>query len=449
LLYNKEKDEVNQDTKLVTSIDNPPQEGEYLGSAFNLASAAIGLGIMSLPLTVKDAGLGLGVFLFVIMGLINIYSLDVVVSCAAICEKITFQDTVKEAFGAGPSQIFGGVLIWQATASTVASFIIVADLVTPSFSDSNMLADRNVVIVVSLVVLLPLCMLRKVNSLRIASAGAIASFLYMACFVFVKYWAGTKTDQKLVIVEDEWHLITSIPVIIYAYTCHSQAIPVYAELKHRTPWMMYRVIWGGVFLSFALYISVGIFGYLSFGGDVKSNILLNYDDGDPFVLIGRFAICSAIILGYPMSSWVMRNSFEQILFYFKQRSRSYMELEDQENETALFMQNWRYVSGTQNFLETAVILVGSMFLAILIPDITTIFRFAGSTSAVAINFIIPGFMYIQLCNKYARKDGHLFVHGRLVKHLKARKVCAGLLIFFGFSIGIIGTVTTIMCYKGC
>jgi len=333
----------------------------------------------------------------------------------------------------------GGVIIWQGAASTIGSFIIIANLVTSTFDD-GILHNRNVVIFISLFVLFPLCLLRSMNALRHASGGAIAAFLYMAVLVFVMFFVDGITTNEIVWVNRDLRVAQSIPVIIYAYTCHSQCLPVYGELKERTGSYMYKVVWGGVTLSYVLYSTVGVFGYLTFGSDVEDTILVNYDDSNPAVIIGRFSIVAAIILGYPMSSWVMRDSFEQIYFFVREKRNPYHELEG-ENYTK---RSHRTVPRMQNLIEITVILAFSVALAILIPDIRTISSIVGSTSAVTINFIIPGAMFIRLCTKCAAQNkGVILMHGKEYTHVKARKVGAGILIAFGFAVGILGTAMTI------
>lgn len=45
--------------------------------------------------------------------------------------------TLRQAFGPRASTAMGLVLMWSSSASTVASFIIIADLVTPTFEVCN------------------------------------------------------------------------------------------------------------------------------------------------------------------------------------------------------------------------------------------------------------------------------------------------------------------------
>jgi len=194
---------------------------------------------------------------------------------------------------------------------------------------------------------------------------------------------------------------------------------------------MLRVILGGVFLSFALYITVGVFGYLSFGPAIKDNILLNYSTdskANPEVLIGKLMICSAVILGYPMSSWVMRNSFEQIYFYYKAKRARYQKLDREDTDTLVT----QTVSWRQNLLETAVILGVSVIIAMAIPQINTVFGLVGSTSSVTLNFIVPGLMYIKLLKKHPSKGSPV------------KRVGAMTLVVFGVVVGIVGTATTII-----
>jgi len=247
-------------------------------------------------------------------------------------------------------------------------------------------------------VIFPLSLLRNMNALRHASGIAICAFLYMTGFVFLYFFVEGKTNHNVILVNTDWQVARAIPIVVYAYSCHSQCLPVYGELKERTASYMRNVVWGGTALSFALYATVGLFGYLSFGEDVKGNVLLNYDSGNAFALIGRIMICCAIMFGYPMSSWVIRNSFEQIYFYLKEKYNPYNQIEDDSGKPL------RKVTHLQNFIEIFVILSISVLLAIVIPNITTIFGVVGSTGSVTINFIVPGVMYLKICKKYLQRD---------------------------------------------
>eukprot|EP00026_Physarum_polycephalum_P007672 Phypoly_transcript_07737.p1 GENE.Phypoly_transcript_07737~~Phypoly_transcript_07737.p1 ORF type:complete len:474 (+),score=61.35 Phypoly_transcript_07737:98-1519(+) len=408
-------------------------EGQFFGSAFNLASAAIGLGILSLPYTIHNSGLAMGGALFVLMAVVTVYSLNILICSAEMCKKRTYQDTVKETFGETISILTGGVIIWSGSGSTISSFTIVADLFSPIFKKGNLLNNRIFVMFLSLVVLFPLCYMRRINSLRHASGIAIGAFLYMSALVVISFFVeGETADDLLYVGLSEVDIARSIPIIVYAYTCHTQAIPVYAELRDRTSRAMFRVICGGVFLSFFLYFTTGIFGYLTFGREIQDNILKNYDPKKWEVLLGRILVCSAVLLGYPMSTWVMKDSFEQIYFYVQEKRALYRKFDVDDDLPLARMVTWR-----QNLLETIALLAISISIAILIPKINVVFGLVGSTCSVTLNFILPGLMYSKLLRRFPPKDP-------LAWSTRIHKAGPVVLVGFGIAIGILGTTTTII-----
>ncbi len=123
-----------------------------------------------------------------------------------------------------------------------------------------------------------------------------------------------------------------------------------------------------------------------------------------------------------MSSWVMRDSFEQIYFYVKERRALHQKLDYEVyllifsllhqcgflihfiKEKELGIRLNRKVTWKQNLLETVVILGISILIAIVVPKITIVFGLVGSTSSVTLNFILPGLMCIEpfpFCGKCA------------------------------------------------
>lgn len=63
------------------------------------------------------------------------------------------------------------------------------------------------------------------------------------------------------------------------------------------------------------------------------------------------------------------------------------------------------MSRLQNTVEMTVILGISVLVAILVPEITTIFGISGSTGSVMINFIVPGLMCILKLVLYGSSGG--------------------------------------------
>lgn len=64
------------------------------------------------------------------------------------------------------------------------------------------------------------------------------------------------------------------PIICFAYQCHLTSIAVYKELSSPTPARMGAV----TFIALGIfYTSAGLFGYLTFGAETQSDVLVLQD----------------------------------------------------------------------------------------------------------------------------------------------------------------------------
>ena len=50
-----------------------------------------------------------------------------------------------------------------------------------------------------------------------------------------------------------------------------------------------------------LYTGVMVLGHLTFGDATRSNLLLNYAEGDALAVLGRVATALSILFGYPLA----------------------------------------------------------------------------------------------------------------------------------------------------
>ena len=82
--------------------------------------------------------------------------------------------------------------------------------------------------------------------------------------------------------------------------CHISSVPVYASLKKRTIGQFARVITGALIIATVTYVMTGIYGSLTFGDQVCSDVLLSYDAGNVTVTIARVMILCNMLTSYPI-----------------------------------------------------------------------------------------------------------------------------------------------------
>lgn len=139
---------------------------------------------------------------------------------------------------------------------------------------------------------------------------------------------------------------------------------------------MIRAVRISLVLCAAIYLAIGLFGYLLFGDSIMPDILVNFDQSSGSAIgsllndIVRLSYALHVMFVFPLLNFSLRANIDEFLFPKK-------PLLATDN-------NKRFVS------LTLVLLAISYLAAIAIPNIWYFFQFLGSTSAVSLAFIFPG-----------------------------------------------------------
>jgi len=134
---------------------------------------------------------------------------------------------------------------------------------------------------------------------------------------------------------------------------------------------MTRVSYYTGIITFALYTTTGIIGILAFTDTVKQNIMLNYER-DIAVNILLISMAAAILFGYPLTLYVLREIVDDLLF---------------SSFTFSFIR----------FGIEAVIIIGASFtVAVLIPQFIQILGLFGSITKVFLGQVFPALFYLKI-----------------------------------------------------
>eukprot|EP01080_Neovahlkampfia_damariscottae_P008260 gene8260-85_t len=392
----------------------PPRETNIFLSIFNLANAAIGMGVFAFPFTYQRTGVVSGLLLTSFLVVMAALTLYILVHFGG--DARSYQEVVKTKLGKIPGFICELILIFYLSGGCIAYLNIVGDTLSPTMAywfqhwrvsgNLKQLADRRfVIILVTVVVILPITFFKNMKWLGIASVIAIFSAAYTVVFVDVKgliyiienqgFAQGTQPFINL-----DPNFLISIPLICLSFQCHIHVIPVYAELKKASRAKMIAVIIGGLLICFTFYASVGFFGYVNFGSAVEGNVIRNYEINDMIALFARLTVATLVALSYPLRYFATRKTIESLFF------KDGME-------------------ATTDYLITTIFVILTILLSMFIPDITDIFGIIGSIGAVSLMFIFPG-MLLWTTQKFIWR------------------VCSVTLVVFGMIMGIAGTVVTMM-----
>ena len=119
------------------------------------------------------------------------------------------------------------------------------------------------------------------------------------------------------------------------------------------------------------YEAIAVFGVLTFGNQINSDLMMNYDATKPLVLIGIAAIAFKTITTYPLILFPARLAIDDSLV------KLFKVTNPQKNEL------------TRRILIVLLWFLSTLALAIFVPDISFTISLMGSL-AVLFTLVIPG-----------------------------------------------------------
>eukprot|EP00122_Pirum_gemmata_P016246 Pgem_evm2s15182 len=136
------------------------------------------------------------------------------------------------------------------------------------------------------------------------------------------------------------------------YTCHQNIFAVFnesgEEKQKKKKNTLYAVVFTIFFVSL-VYLLVGVCGYLSYGSNVKSNIIQNFPTGSSFVYVSILQIFIAVmvILAYPLQCHPARISAINLIFNASEKLKKYQSRKKVVSDTMATSVDDFYFSSTE------------------------------------------------------------------------------------------------------
>ncbi|KAL1447807.1 hypothetical protein MTO96_028318 [Rhipicephalus appendiculatus] len=354
-----------QDESSTSSTSNDTKGSSWISAVFLIINAALGAGLLNFPHAFDQAG-GVAVALSVqaVLLLFVVGALLVLAYCARQHDCATYQEVVLRVY-----RIF-------------------ASLYGPSYCIHWFMHRDFIIVTTSIVLILPMCFSRKIDFLKYPSMFGVLAALYLVLLVVVQYFVGESkspgTRSSPNTLED---VLTAVPVVCFGYQCHVSSVPIYSCLEDRRLSTFAKAVLSATLFTALLYTVAGVFGYLTFGQGVASDILELYDARQPLVLVGILAMALKIITTYPILTFCGRTAVDDLYGQFRSLD------EDAKRKRELF----RRITIVSVWFCTSVV------LACLVPNISIVIRIIGSLAAAFI-FVFPGlcllFVSVKLDNYY-------------------------------------------------
>ncbi|KAL2261988.1 hypothetical protein VTK26DRAFT_2821 [Humicola hyalothermophila] len=412
---------VNPDMAHPRRTRSPKMGGGHasmMSSNINLLNTIIGAGTLAMPAAMSHFGVMLGVILILWCGFTSALGLYLQARCSRYLDRGTSSFfALSQLTYPNAAVVFDAAIAIKCFGVGVSYMIIIGDLmpgVAEAFGSEALglpyMEDRRFWITVFFVLfIVPLSFPKRLDSLKYTSVVALLAIGYLIILVVYHFAADGITDTGDIRVI-EWEgpvaALSSLPVVIFAYTCHQNMFSILNEIKDNSPGSIVGVVSGSIGTAASVYILVAITGYLTFGNDIQGNIVGMYLPSVAST-IAKAAIVALVTFSIPLQIHPCRASVDAVLRWRPDKSRSNSLAAgqpllpsntnaaaaaplDSHGAPVVAMSEWRFA------LITSTILVLSYLTALSVSSLDRVLAYVGSTGSTAISFILPGLFYYKI-----------------------------------------------------
>ncbi|KAF2175759.1 hypothetical protein K469DRAFT_756014 [Zopfia rhizophila CBS 207.26] len=399
-------------------------QATWISSVINLVNTILGAGLLAMPSALSKMGIFLGIFVIAWAGLTAGFGLYLQTRCARYVDRghVSFA-ALSQLTYPNLSIIFDAAIAIKCFGVGVSYLIIIGDLMpgvvvgfAPRASDIAFLVDRQFWITAFMLIVIPLSFLRRLDSLKYTSVVALCSIAYLVILVVAHFINGDTLEDRGTVRVFKWAgpvpVLAAFPVIIFAYTCHQNMFSILNEIADNSHFRTTSVIFASIGAACSLYILTGITGYLSYGDNIKGNIVSIYPTAVAST-IGRLAIVILVMFSYPLQIHPCRASIDACLKWRPRRRNTQTESSPSRNTllnpSKSSSKPAAEIGDIRFAIITTILIVLSFVVAMTVSSLEKVLAYVGSTGSTTISFILPGLFYYKI------SDPDSAHHQRLVK----------------------------------
>uniref|UniRef100_A0A673NBE5 Solute carrier family 38 member 8b n=1 Tax=Sinocyclocheilus rhinocerous TaxID=307959 RepID=A0A673NBE5_9TELE len=372
-----------------------PRLGSF-GAIFIMLKSALGAGLLNFPWAFEKAG-GVNTAISVEMvSLVFLISGLVILGYASsISRQNTYHDVVREVCGQRIGHLCEICFVFNLFMISVAFLVVVQDQLdklclslyetvtgnTEGEMPYHWYTDhRFALFVTCFIIILPLSVPKEIGIQKYTRCYYIfPSISYhcptLTCSIIAKYYLKDEHTADLTPEHsqglDSWaSMFSVVPTICFGFQCHEACIAIYSSMENKkiTHWVFISVT--SMIFCLIIYTLTGVFGFLTFGREVASDILMSYPGNDVMMIIARLLFGISIVTIYPIILLLGRSVIlTEILRFWERRAII----------TSVFESRCRLIL-------TILWITVTLLIAIYIPDMSEAISVIGGISAFFLSF---------------------------------------------------------------
>ena len=330
--------------------DENRRQGTISSARFNLLSSMVGGGSLSLPLAFHQTGnMFMAPLLLVITSVLAQQSIYFLVKAGIYSTErrdmsdnhndpldndkkgtASYENMASQAFGA-KARVLSSVLVFACCFFGTAGYaVLLRDMLEP-LVDSVVIPpegtgggptfSRNLAMLTVILIVSPLCIMKNLTALKNVGVASMASVLTVGLCVayrsiecqlgFTEQHDNDNSDNKensessmQAFPSSMKMVLDAVPLFISSYICHFNVLPIHNELRcptsdRVTQWVR-TSMWPATLFYYVIGLTGSLYAKCTPNGEIQGNILLDFDEDDPLLLLGRMCLAMTITLAFPM-----------------------------------------------------------------------------------------------------------------------------------------------------
>ncbi|KAL3875599.1 hypothetical protein ACJMK2_033534 [Sinanodonta woodiana] len=366
----------------------------------SVANGIIGVTLLAMPFCFQQCGVLLGIVLLGFSTWLTLASCQLLVKAGITSRRRSYEFLAYYTHGRTGKFLVEVGMIGLMIGTLVALIVIIGDIGPDIFANFIGLENsgrlRNgVILLLCLFVGLPLALLKNLRALSNTSSLCVVFYMIFVLYIlalskerlFSGDWLG-----KINIWRMEG-LFRCLPIYAYAFGCQTQIFLVYDEMPEPSLKKINSIVHTAVNMCSVAYLLVGLFGYIAFSnideinGDIFTHIEKN-------LLTDVFKLCFVISLAVTIPLIVFPCRAALYTMLFPQKAKGSDEMPGDVQMPELHFQ----------IISVSIVLV-SMLLAILFPNVELVLALNGATVGNLICYIFPAIFFLKVMSGAAEGKG--------------------------------------------